>query len=260
MKIGCFAFVTRLSSTLILLTSIAFSAVASKAAAAEVMMFAAASTQPPLEKIASQYERATGDKVVFSFGSSSVLARQIVAGAPAELFLSADSASMAKVQEAGLIDASDVRAFLFNRLAVVVPAHSENVPANVDDLLRLDSIATGDPVSVPLGKYVQTWLTNVHQWDQLKDKIVPALDARAAVKQVETGAADAGIVYASDLKSSHGLKLAFLAPASESPSIVYPLAVLRAAGGGPADDFAKYLQGPEAFAIFRKFGFGVVIK
>jgi len=260
MKVDCFAFVARFGSTLILLTTIAFSAVAGEATAAEVMMFAAASTQPPLEKIASQYERTGGDKVVFSFGSSSVLARQIVAGAPAELFLSADSASIARVQEAGLIDASDMRSFLFNRLAVVVPVHSENVPRNVDDLRNLDSIATGDPVSVPLGIYVRTWLTNIHQWDALKDKIVPALDARAAVKQVETGAADAGIVYASDLKSSPGLKLAFLAPASESPAIVYPLAVLRAAGGGPADDFAKYLQGPEAFAIFRKFGFGVVIK
>jgi molybdate transport system substrate-binding protein len=221
----------------------------------EVVVFAAASLADALREIAAGFEARTGHRVVASLGGSNDLARQIRAGAPADVFVSASAERMDEVQQAGLVRAGDRVDLLSNRLVVVVPAAATELPATAEELARVQRLALGDPEAVPAGIYARQWLEKRGLWGRVRDGVVPALDVRAALAAVESGNADAGIVYRTDAAISRRVRVAFEVPVDEAPRIVYPAALLGSARGPAARAFFGHLRSPEARAVFERHGF-----
>jgi molybdate transport system substrate-binding protein len=212
----------------------------------ELLVFAAASLTDALGEIGSGYESRTGVRTVFSFAGSNALARQIRAGAPADVF---------ELERAGLVRPADRVSLLSNRLAVVVATTSNLVVTGPRDLERARRLALGDPEAVPAGIYARRWLEGHGLWERLRGRVVPTLDVRAALAAVESGAADAGIVYRSDLAMARGVRLALEIPADETARIVYPAAVLASSKNPEARPFLEHLRSPDARAVFTRFGF-----
>jgi molybdate transport system substrate-binding protein len=140
---------------------------------------------------------------------------------------------------------------------VVVPAASPLRLRSAADLVSLPRLALADPASVPAGAYARQWLERAGVWDAVRERVVPALDVRAALAAVESGNAPAGVVYATDAAVSRGARVALEVPAAESPRIVYVAALLAGAGEAARAFFAR-LRSPEAAATFRRFGFEVL--
>ncbi len=228
---------------------------AAPAAGEEILVFAAASTTEAMQEIGRQFEGETGNRVDFSFASSATLARQILAGAPANVFLSADLETMRRLEQAGLVRPADVRNLLSDRLVVIVPSGSSLKIAAPRDLTQAATIATGDPKSVPLGLYAHDWLQSARLWDALAPRIVPALDARAALAAVETGAADAGIVYETDAVTTGRVRVVYAVPRGDGPLITYAVARVNSSKKGAANAFVDFLSGEKARSVFLRAGF-----
>lgn len=222
----------------------------------EVLVFGAASLTESLQELGRTYEAKSGTKVVFSFDSSSDLARQIQAGAPADVFFSADTAKMDSLEKAGLVKAADRREFLSNTLVVVVPSDSVLKITSPEDLARLPRIALADPAAVPAGIYAKKWLTTLGLWERIEPQVVPTLDVRAALAAVESGAIPAAVVYRTDAAVAKSARIAFAV--ENGPEILYSLAPV-AASKDPraAAAFVGYLAGPGGRAEFTKRGFVV---
>lgn len=221
----------------------------------EILVFAAASTTDALTELGTAFKVQEGIAVHFAFGASSDLARQLIAGAPGDIFLSADLARMDEIQRLGLVRPETRRVLLANELAVVVapggPAITE--PAALLDVKRL---SLADPRAVPAGIYAKTWLSAVGLWAALEPRVIPAQDVRAALAAVESGAADAAIVYRTDLAAARRARLAFTVPRASGPAILYPVAVLTGARNPTAAaDFVAFLAGPEGRQVFSRHGF-----
>jgi molybdate transport system substrate-binding protein len=226
--------------------------------AEELVVFAAASLTDALQEIGAGYEKERGRHVVFNFGASNLLARQIDAGAPADLFLSADEAKMDALEKKGLLLQGTRRSVLSNTLAVVVPKGSKLRLTKPGDLASpsVRALVIAEPSAVPAGIYARQYLRSRGLWPKLIDRIVPTESVRAALAAVEAGNADAGIVYRTDAGISGEVEVAFEVPPSEAPPISYPFAVLqRAADPEGARTFLDYLLSPPALDVFRKFGF-----
>lgn len=175
---------------------------------AEVNVYAAASLTDVMKEIASAYEKESGDKILFNFGASSLLARQIIERAPADIFIWADEAKMDKLAKAGLIATETRRDLLSNLLVIVVPSDSKLVIASPEELItKSQKIAVADPRAVPAGIYTKEYLTGLGLWQKLEPKIVPTENVRAALAAVESGNVDAGFVYATDAKISSKLRI-----------------------------------------------------
>ncbi|HEX9984858.1 MAG TPA: molybdate ABC transporter substrate-binding protein [Thermoanaerobaculia bacterium] len=217
--------------------------------AADVKVFAAASLTDALQEIARSYERQTGDRVVFNFGGSSILARQIEQGAPADLFLSADEEKMNVLQRRGLIVTPTRVSILSNTLVVV----GERI-RNVRELANVRRIALAEPSSVPAGIYAKEYLRKAGLWERVAQKIVPTENVRAALAAVESGNVDAAIVYRTDVLLSKRVPVAYEIPRAEGPRISYPFALVKGARPG-AGRFLAYLRSPAARAIFVRHGF-----
>jgi molybdate transport system substrate-binding protein len=224
----------------------------------EILVFAAASLTDALEEIGAAYEAHTGTRVLFSFAGSNTLARQIRAGAPADVFLSANLERTEELESAGLVRSADCVPLLSNSLAVIVPAGSELTVKTARDLVGVRRLALGDPEAVPAGIYARRWLQGRGVWEALRDRVVPTLDVRAALAAVESGAADAGIVYRTDAAISRRVRVALEVPAAEAPTIVYPAAVLVSSDEPEARAFLEHLHSAEARAVFTRLGFGVL--
>jgi len=225
-----------------------------RAAAEEVVVFAAASLSDAIGEIARGFEAHTGHEVVASFAGSNELARQIKAGAPAGVFISAHPGRVDELEQAGLVAKENRVDLLGNRLVVVVPAGSRLALARPEHLAAARRIALADPQSVPAGIYAREWLSTRGMWDLLKERVIPTLDVRAALAAVDSGSVDAGIVYRTDLVAAHSARLAFEVPTAEAPRIVYPAALLQPASTA-ARAFYEHLRSPEARAVFERFGF-----
>ena len=226
--------------------------------AAEINVQAAASLSDVLKEIASGYEAASGDKLQFNFGASSALARQIEAGAPADVFFSADEAKLDALEKKGLILADTRKSLLSNVLVVVVAADAPFVPKEVNDLAKTEitKLALAEPQTVPAGIYAREYLQKRGLWEMVREKVVPTENVRAALAAVASGNAQAGIVYKTDALGSPKVKIAIEVPAAEGPEISYPLAVLKASKvPDRARKFAEYLRSQTAQTIFKKFGF-----
>ena len=222
----------------------------------ELLVFAAASLSESLQDLGRAYEAKTGENAVFSFGASSDMAREIQAGAPADVFFSADTASMDALEKADLVRAADRREFLSNTLVVVVPADSTLKIATAEDLANLPRIALADPAAVPAGIYAKKWLSGLGLWERIEPKVVPTLDVRAALAAVESGAIPAAVVYRTDAAVAKSARIAF--DVTNGPEIVYSVAPV-AASKDPrsAAAFVQFLAGPEGRAEFKKRGFVV---
>ncbi|HEX9162476.1 MAG TPA: molybdate ABC transporter substrate-binding protein [Thermoanaerobaculia bacterium] len=224
--------------------------------ASEVHVFAAASLSDALTEIAMKYERTSRDHIVFNFGASSTLERQIDAGAPADLFLSADEAKMNMLERRGLIDAKTRRSVLSNALVIVgARIHS---PRDLADR-RIASIALAQPDSVPAGIYAREYLTRIGIWQQVKSKVIPTENVRGALAAVESGNADAAIVYKTDALISKRIRIACEVPRKDGPDISYPFAMTRnAESPAAARRFLDYLTSKPALETFARYGFVVI--
>ena len=229
------------------------------ATAGDIMVYAAVSLTDALHAIQPKYEAATSDKLIFNLDGSNVLALQISKGAPADVFFSADEAQMDKLQKAGLVDSASRNDILFNRLVAVVGVGSPLQIASRADLAQpgVKRLALADPRSVPAGVYAKECLEAAKVWDQIEPRVVPTQNVRAALAGVESGNADAGIVYQTDALISKKVKIAFALPDSPKVKIAYPAAALvHAPNPDGAKKFVLYLQGnPDARAIFAQYGF-----
>jgi molybdate transport system substrate-binding protein len=219
---------------------------------------AAASLTDALQEIKTAYESSGGDTIVLNLGASSTLARQIEEGAPADLFLSADEAHMDALEKRGRVLAGTRRSVLSNTLVVVVPLDSPLRIASPADLVspRIRHLALAEPQSVPAGIYAREYLRRLNLWDPVSDRVVPTENVRGALAAVETGNADAGIVYKTDAGISRKVRIAFEVPLAEGPRISYPFAVIAGSKRREAARrFLAYLESPAALAIFEKYGF-----
>jgi len=234
------------------------SAVALPLRATEVTAFAAASLTDSLKEIAADYEKQSGNKIIFNFGASSTLARQIEAGAPADLFFSADEAQMDRLAKQGLIDPATRQDRLGNLLVVVVPDDSSLQIKSASDLTNADvkQIALADPRAVPAGVYAKAWLEQLRLWPAIEPKVVPTENVRAALAAVASGNVDAGVVYKTDAAISKRVKIAYEVPRAGGPDIRYPMALVK---GSPQPEAAKKfldcLASEEAGQVFARYGF-----
>ena len=227
-----------------------------------VVVFAAASLANVLQEISVEYTKATGVPVKLSFAASSALARQIESGAAADLFISADQQWMEYLDQRGLIQAGTRHNLLGNRLALVAPAGSA-IRLKIEPkfpllaALKGERLATGDPDSVPVGRYARAALTRLGVWDDVVGRLVPTENVRAALAFVARGEVPLAIVYETDARVEKKVRIVDLFPPDSHPPIAYPVALTK--GAGPrAGSFLEYLRGPAARARFEKDGFTVL--
>ena len=231
---------------------------AARLSAAELTVQAAASLTDAMKEIGATYEKESGDKLQFNFGASSLLERQIEEGAPADVFLSADEAKMDALEKKGLVLAGTRRSLLSNSLVIVVAVDTSVTPKSVADLAKPEfkKLALAETQAVPAGIYAREYLEKLGLWAKVKDKVVPTENVRAALAAVESGNVEAGIVYKTDALISKKVKIAFEVASAEGPKISYPIAVVKSSKElERAKKFAEYLAGPDALAVFKKFGF-----
>lgn len=222
-------------------------------------VFAAASLTDALEAVAQAYVLAGGTRPRLSFAASSTLARQIEAGAGAQIFISADEAWMDYLATRGLLAPGTRRPLAGNRLVLVVPAAAAMALdlTNSDWLDRLPKgrIVTGDPAHVPVGRYARQALTALGVWPAVEPRLARADSVRAALVLVERGEAAAGIVYATDVAASRQVAVAATFPETAHEPIVYPIALLAGAEGGEGRRLYDFLVSPATLAILAKQGF-----
>lgn len=225
-----------------------------------ITVSAAISLTDALTAIAAEYAGAGRGAVRFNFGPSNLLARQIVSGADVDLFFSADDAQMNVVAREGLLKEGSRVDLVANQLAVVVPNDRPRTFAGIGQLAdpAFRRIAIGDPVAVPAGVYAKQYLEKEGLWMALQARMVPTGSVRAALAAVESGAADAAIVYRTDARVARRATVAFVVPADRAPRIVYPVAILRASSNAAeAARFLDFLRGASAARTFTRFGFTV---
>lgn len=232
---------------------------AAAAAPAPVVVFAAASLTDAVQQIAADYQRDTGVAVTASFGASSALARQIESGAPADLFLSADREWMDELQARGLMRAGTRQDLLGNRLVLVSPRDTPLALRIAPGRALASALGdgrwvTGDPDSVPVGRYAKAALVHLGAWDTLEPRLVRADNVRAALALVARGEVAFGIVYSTDALVEPRVRVVDTFAADTHPPIIYPVA-LTAGAAAQAQRFLAYLRGADAAAVFRRFGF-----
>jgi molybdate transport system substrate-binding protein len=223
-------------------------------------VFAAASLADAMTEIGRTFESASHVHVSFNFGASSDLGRQIRAGAPADVFFSADEAQMDLVEHAGFVRPADRVNLLSNTLVVIVPAAAGTPPRTLRSAAEIASftrLALADPEAVPAGVYARAYLQSMGLWDKLSGRIVPTLNVRGALAAVETENVPAGIVYRTDAAVSRRVSVAFEVPRDAGPKIVYVVAPVREAAGSAAP-FVAALAAPDATRVFEKYGFIVL--
>ncbi len=232
---------------------------AEKPPRADVMVFAAVSTSEALNQIARRFSEKHGVTVRVNAAGSSRLAQQIAFGADADVFLSANVDWVDFLQGRGMV--AQRRNLLANRLVIIVPADSELEILKPQDLtdLRVRHLALADPQAVPAGIYARQALEKLGLWEQLRRKAAAADDVRSALAYVATGSAQAGIVYATDAAASKAVRVACELPEDLSDTIVYPVALLKAARENRmARAFYDYLAAAEAAEVFEGAGFRVL--
>lgn len=226
-------------------------------AAERLTVFAAASMTDALERIGAAYAEETGTEVVFSFAGTGILARQIEAGAPADVFVSADEDWMAHVVSAEVVKPDSVRTIAANRLVLVGPSGSEPLSLSaleVSERLGGDRLAMADPETVPAGRYGKAALQAAGIWDAVSGMLAPMDNVRIALASVARGDTPLGLVYASDAHVEPGVTVLAEIPPDSHPPIVYPAALTSEADDG-AGDFLAFLVGPKAQSILTDSGF-----
>jgi molybdate transport system substrate-binding protein len=234
----------------------------SAAAPDSITVFAAASLTDVLQELGAAYTKETSNKVEFSFAATSMLARQVENGAHADVFFSADQEWMDYLDQRALIQKATRRNMLGNRLALVAPVASTvqlQIKPNFPLLAALNGgrLATGDPDSVPAGRYARSALTTLGVWNDVADRLVRADNVRSALAFVARGEVPLGIVYETDARIDKKVRIVDLFPENSHLPISYPVALTRTANAKAAS-FVEFLRGPAATAAFEKYGFTVL--
>jgi molybdate transport system substrate-binding protein len=226
------------------------------------LVLGAASLQESLNAAADAWAAKGHARPVISLAASSALAHQIEAGAPADVFISADEKWMDDVAGKGLIRAASRVDLLTNSLVLVAPVDSKVKLKIVKGFplaqaLGDSKLATGTVNAVPAGIYARQALIALGVWDQVSGKIAGTDSVRSALALVKRGEATLGVVYGTDAKAEPGVRVVDVFPAASHDPIRYPAAVLTASTNPDAAGFSKFLQSGAGKAIFRRFGFGV---
>lgn len=235
------------------------------AAARDVTVYAAASLKTALDEALIVYKAQAGTKVTAAYAASSALAKQIEAGAPADIFVSADQEWMDHLAKAGLIQTDSRFTFLGNQLVLVMErsqAKRLTIDGNLDLVGLLDGrrLAVGDVNAVPAGRYAKAALTRLGLWGKLSDKLAPAENVRAALALVARGEAAAGIVYATDARVEPGVAIVGVFPADSHPPIEYPAALVKGADAAAAKPLLDFLKTEEGRRHFINQGFTVLAR
>jgi molybdate transport system substrate-binding protein len=244
----------------LLLALLLLNASAVHAADKTVTVFAASSLTDVLQEINSAFTADTGISVRVSPAASSALARQIESGSPADVFISADQEWMDYLSLRKLIKADSRVDIVSNSLVLVAPADSKlslRIAPGFElarALGRNGRLSTGDPASVPAGKYAAAALKKLGVWNDVKDRIIPADNVRTALNFVALGEAPLGIVYATDARGNAKVRVVDAFPASSHEPITYPAATTAGANAHAAA-FVKFLRSDKAQAIFGRAGF-----
>jgi molybdate transport system substrate-binding protein len=230
----------------------------------QLLVFAAASLTNVLGELAQAWEKSGGVPVKLSFAASSVLARQIEAGGNADLFISADQEWMDYLQSRNLIAQSTRVNLVGNRLVLIAPADSRielEIKRGFDltGALNGGRLSTGDPDTVPVGRYARSALISLGVWDQVADRLVRADNVRSAMTFVARGETPLGIVYATDAQIDQKVRVVGTFPDSTHAPITYPAAATANAGRDAAA-FIIFLRGSEAAPVWKKFGFLELVK
>ena len=225
------------------------------------LVLAATSLQESLTSAADAWAARGHDRPVLSFAASSALARQIEAGAPADMFLSADEPWMDALAAKGLVMRGTRVSFLTNRLVLVASADQRSRISirrgfPLARALGAGRLAMADPDSVPAGKYGKAALTTLGVWPALSNRIAAAENVRAALAMVERRQVPFGIVYETDARATKAVRIAGIFPAASHSPITYPLALLTRSTHRDAAGFRRFLLSPQGKAIFRRYGFG----
>ena len=233
---------------------------AGPAAAERVVVLAAASTAHVIDEVTGQFETGPDDSVVASYAGTAALARQIESGAPADIFLAANGAWMDHVEAQGLIEADSRHVLAGNRLVFVtgVEGMAPFEPSATLDLSALldgGRLAIGNPDHVPAGIYARQALEALGLWPDVRSRLAPAADVRAALALVARGEAPLGIVYATDVARIEGVHVVGTIPASLHEPIVYPVALIAGHISPLATRFFEFLTGPEGRMAFARAGF-----
>jgi molybdate transport system substrate-binding protein len=219
---------------------------------------AAISLSDVLTAETKRWEAAGHGRVDLNFAASNVLARQLLEGAPVDVFISADGAQMDRVIDAGAVDAVERVTLFTNQLVVITPA-GRPLPGTAPESLAdtaIKRVAIGDPQGVPAGVYAKAWLEKAGLWRRVEPKVVPAGSVRAALAAVEAANADAGVVYRTDVNGNAKVAVAYEVPLADAPSILYPGAVVkRAAHATEAHAFLGFLLSAQSRKAFAAAGF-----
>ena len=226
----------------------------------EILVAAAASLKNAYEdKLIPMFEEANpGVTVKGTYDSSGKLQTQIEEGLDADVFMSAATKQMKALDEEGMIASDTITDLLENKIVLIVPAGNEKKLEKFEDIEKADSIALGDPASVPAGQYSEEALTNLGIWDKIQDKVSFGTNVTEVLNQVAAASADAGIVYATDAASMAD-KVEVVAEAPEgslSEKVIYPVAVVKGtAHEEVAKEFVAFLQTDKAITVFEDYGF-----
>jgi molybdate transport system substrate-binding protein len=219
---------------------------------------AAASLKDSINEIKKLYEAEKSDtNLTINFGSSGTLQQQIEQGADMDLFISAASKQMDSLESKNLILNETRKDLLLNNIVLIAPKDSYSINSFADlTTEKTKHIALGEPKSVPAGQYAEEILKSEGILDKVKEKTVYAKDVKEVLTWVETGNADAGIVYATDAKASDKVKVVAVVFSVSHNPIVYPAAVIKSSKNtAAAEDFMNFLSSEKAKAVFEKYGF-----
>ena len=244
-------------STALLIAGLGFSFVAS----AKVTVFAAASMTDALQQVAKDYAKQNPkNEVVFSFASSSTLAKQVEEGAPADIFVSASNKWMKYLSEKDLTVKETEKVLVGNDLVLIAPAKSavhsvDIVKGEWINALKDSYLSVGDPAHVPAGQYAEEALTKLNLWDKVQERLARAKDVRGALALVERAEVPYGIVYSTDAKVSQQVKTVAVFPADSHKPVVYPVSILKDHDNTDSRDFLKYLESDAAKKVLVGYGF-----
>ena len=229
------------------------------AGAEPLTIFAAASTTEVMTEIAARFERTDGTETRSNFAASSTLARQILGGAPADLYLSADTAWMDHLAAARAIDEASRRVLFANRLILATRRDRPSLPPPVGaaflEALGDERLAIGDPAHVPAGRYAEAALRHLGLWSALAGRTVPTGSVREALALLARAEVAGAIVYATDAGVASGIAVAYRFPAAAHPPIVYPVALVRGRTNAAAERLMTFLLSEAAREIYVRHGF-----
>lgn len=226
----------------------------------EVLVFAAASLKNAVDGVIQSWQSQPGNEATVSYAGSSMLAKQIEQGAPADIFISADLAWMDYLSEQGLTVSESEQRLLGNRLALIAPAGSSasaviGAGFDLDGLVGDGRLAMANVNAVPAGRYGKAALESLNVWASVADKVAQTDNVRATLALVAAGEAPLGIVYKTDATAEPAVRIIDIFPESSHPPVVYPIAILSASTNPHAIELWRFFRSPAARKHFEAQGF-----